>query len=126
MEKSHGRHEVSLPSDGFKVEDLEMLRHSCKSAKQIKCELGISPGLLIKWRLIPKRSQSGSNSGNRSQRFGEVQNGDLQNITRTISSNEGKRFPSKRKTFLPKTAEVRFHADHEREFSVKRMCKIQR
>jgi hypothetical protein len=58
-------------------------------------------------RLIPKRPQSGSNSGNRSQRAGEVQNGDSQNITRTISGNEGKRFPKKRTLFLPKTAEVR-------------------
>jgi transposase len=34
----------------FKLEALEMLKHSGKSAGQIERELGITPGLLVKWR----------------------------------------------------------------------------
>ncbi len=35
----------------FKLEALELLRHSGKSAGQIERELGITPGLLVKWRM---------------------------------------------------------------------------
>ncbi len=34
----------------FKVEALELLRRGEKSAGQIERELGITPGLLVKWR----------------------------------------------------------------------------
>ncbi len=34
----------------FKLESLELLKQSEKSAGQIERELGITPGLLIKWR----------------------------------------------------------------------------
>jgi transposase len=34
----------------FKLEALEMLKRSDKSAGQIERELGITPGLLVKWR----------------------------------------------------------------------------
>jgi transposase-like protein len=34
----------------FKLEALEMLKRSGKSAGQIERELGITPGLLVKWR----------------------------------------------------------------------------
>ena len=34
----------------FKLEALELLKQSEKSAGQIERELGITPGLLIKWR----------------------------------------------------------------------------
>jgi transposase len=39
----------SYPEE-FKLEALEMLRNSGKSAGQIERELGITPGLLGKWR----------------------------------------------------------------------------
>jgi transposase len=34
----------------FKLEALEMLKRSGKSAGQIERELGITPGLLVKWK----------------------------------------------------------------------------
>ncbi len=34
----------------FKLEALELLRRGDKSASQIERELGITPGLLVKWR----------------------------------------------------------------------------
>jgi transposase len=35
----------------FKLEALELLRSSGKSAGQVERELGITPGLLLKWRM---------------------------------------------------------------------------
>lgn len=47
----------------FKVEALELLRSSGKSAGQIERELGITPGLLGKWRAkyqaVEKRGERG-------------------------------------------------------------------
>ncbi len=37
-------------SQEFKLEALELLKHGEKSAGQIERELGITPGLLVKWR----------------------------------------------------------------------------
>ncbi len=34
----------------FKIEALELLKRGDKSASQIERELGITPGLLVKWR----------------------------------------------------------------------------
>ena len=34
----------------FKLEALELLKSSGKTARQIERELGITPGLLVKWR----------------------------------------------------------------------------
>ena len=38
-------------SQEFKLEALELLRRGDKSAGQIERELGITPGLLVKWRV---------------------------------------------------------------------------
>lgn len=47
----------------FKLEALELLKKSGKSAGQIERELGITPGLLVKWKAryqaIAKRGESG-------------------------------------------------------------------
>ena len=37
-------------TDEFKREALELLKSSGKSAKQLERELGITPGMLLKWR----------------------------------------------------------------------------
>lgn len=37
-------------TDAFKLEALALLRQGPKSAGQIERELGITPGLLVKWR----------------------------------------------------------------------------
>jgi transposase len=38
-------------ADEFKLEALELLKRGDKSAGQIERELGITPGLLVKWRV---------------------------------------------------------------------------
>jgi transposase-like protein len=37
-------------AEEFKLEALELLKSSGKSAGQIERDLGITPGLLVKWR----------------------------------------------------------------------------
>jgi transposase-like protein len=44
-----GRKYRTYPKE-FKLEALEMLKRSGKSAGQIERELGITPGLLVEWR----------------------------------------------------------------------------
>jgi transposase len=43
----------------FKLEALELLNHSGKSAGEIERELGITPGLLVKWRARYQILQNG-------------------------------------------------------------------
>lgn len=45
--------------DEFKLEVLEMLKTSGKSAAQIERELGITPGLVVKWRDRYQAKQTG-------------------------------------------------------------------
>jgi transposase len=50
----------------FKLEALEMLKRSGKSAGQIERELGITPGLLVKWRAryqVIQRGEQGVDLG---------------------------------------------------------------
>ena len=37
-------------TEEFKMETLELLKNSGKKARQIERDLGITPGLLVKWR----------------------------------------------------------------------------
>ena len=52
-----------LGAPEFKLEALELLRNSGKSAGQVERELGITPGLLVKWRAkyqaVEKRGEGG-------------------------------------------------------------------
>lgn len=43
----------------FKLEALELLKNSAKSAGQIERELGITPGLLVKWKARYQAIQDG-------------------------------------------------------------------
>jgi len=43
----------------FKLEALELLKRSGKSAGQIERELGITPGLLVKWKARYQAKQKG-------------------------------------------------------------------
>jgi transposase-like protein len=43
----------------FKLEALELLKHGGKSAGAIERELGITPGLLVKWRARYQVIQAG-------------------------------------------------------------------
>ena len=42
-------HDRQYPEE-FKLEALELLKNSGKTARQIERDLGITPGLLVKWR----------------------------------------------------------------------------
>lgn len=46
-------------TDEFKLEALELLQSSGKSAGQIERDLGITPGLLVKWRYRYQAKQKG-------------------------------------------------------------------
>jgi transposase len=50
-------------SQEFKLEALELLKRGDKSAGQLERELGITPGLLVKWRaryqILEKEGQTG-------------------------------------------------------------------
>jgi transposase len=48
--------------DEFKIEALELLKHSDKSAAQIEKELGITPGLLVKWKVRFQIKERADNS----------------------------------------------------------------
>jgi len=58
----------SYPEE-FKLEALEMLKHSGKSAGQIERELGITPGLLGKWRARYQIVQNGTQGTGREARL---------------------------------------------------------
>lgn len=45
--------------DEFKLEVLELLKSSGKSSRQIERELGITPGLVVKWRDRYQAKQKG-------------------------------------------------------------------
>ena len=44
------KREYRTYTEEFKLEALELLKSSGKSARQIERDLGITPGLLVKWR----------------------------------------------------------------------------
>lgn len=46
-------------TDEFKLEALELVQSSGKSAGQIERDLGITPGLLVKWRYRYQAKQKG-------------------------------------------------------------------
>jgi transposase len=46
-------------TEEFKLEALELLKRGDKSAGQIERELGITPGLLVKWRARYQAIQTG-------------------------------------------------------------------
>jgi|GEM_PF-923287 len=50
MEIRHGQEELREYSREFELEALELLKKGDKSAVQIGQELGVMPGLLVKWR----------------------------------------------------------------------------
>jgi len=50
-------------AEEFKLEALEMLKQGGKSASEIERDLGITPGLLTKWRARYQTSLPDKNSG---------------------------------------------------------------
>ena len=60
----------------FKLEALELLKRGEKSAGEIERQLGITPGLLVKWRARYQVIQGGAGSATGAERLGRSQGGD--------------------------------------------------
>jgi transposase len=95
----------------FKLEALEMLKYSGKSAGQIERELGITPGLLHKWRNRYQILENGSQPARIGPSDLEEAKAEIRRLRRELSAAEKEReILKKRSTFSPeKTAEVCLH-----------------
>jgi transposase len=75
----------------FKLEALEMLRHSGKSAGQIERELGITPGLLTKWRARYQIIQNGAQEVKLGPSDMEEAKAEIRRLQRELSAVEEER-----------------------------------
>ena len=75
----------------FKLEALEMLKHSGKSAGQIERELGITPGLLVKWRARYQILQNGVERARIVPSDLEEAKAEIRRLQRELSATEEER-----------------------------------
>jgi transposase len=75
----------------FKVEALEMLKHSGKNAGQIERELGITPGLLGKWRARYQIIQNGTQEARIGPSDLEEAKAEIRRLQRELSAVEEER-----------------------------------
>ena len=75
----------------FKVEALEMLKHSGKSAGEIERELGITPGLLVKWRARYQILQNEGEPGQIGPSDLEGAKAEIRRLQRKLSETEEER-----------------------------------
>ena len=75
----------------FKLEALEMLKHSGKSSGQIERELGITPGLLGKWRARYQIIQNGSQEARIVPSDLEEAKAEIRRLQRELSAVEEER-----------------------------------
>ena len=110
----------------FKLEALELLKRGDKSAGEIERQLGITPGLLVKWRAQVPGDPRGTSSAAGTERPGRSQGGDPSLAARAVGGRGGARDPKKSAEHLltKKRMKYAFMAAHEQEFSLKRMCKV--
>jgi transposase len=80
----------SYPKE-FKLEALEMLKHSGKSAGQIERELGITPGLLGKWRARYQIIQNGTQETRIGPSDMEQARAEIRRLQRELSAVEEER-----------------------------------
>jgi transposase len=80
----------SYPEE-FKLEALEMLRNSGKSAGQIERELGITPGLLGKWRARYQIIQNGAQGTKIVPSDLEAAKAEIRRLERELSAVEEER-----------------------------------
>ncbi len=95
----------------FKIEALELLKRGDKNASQIERELGITPGLLVKWR---KRYQILEREGQATHIAPsdlESAQAEIRRLQRELAGVEEEReILKKRSIFSPeKTDEICFH-----------------
>lgn len=75
----------------FKLEALEMLAHSGKSAGQIERELGITPGLLGKWKARYQILQNGTQEARIGPSDLEEAKAEIHRLQRELSAVEEER-----------------------------------
>jgi transposase len=75
----------------FKLEALEILRHSGKSAAQIEKELGITPGLLNKWRVRYQITQNGTQPAKLGPSDMEEARAEIRRLQRELAAAEEER-----------------------------------
>jgi len=75
----------------FKLEALEMLKYSGKSAGQIERELGITPGLLHKWRVRYQILQNGAERAKIVPSDIEEAKAEIRRLQRELSAAEEER-----------------------------------
>jgi transposase len=80
----------SYPEE-FKLEALEMLRSSGKSAGQIERELGITPGLLGKWRARYQIIENGTQAARIVPSDMEAAKAEIRRLQRELSAVEEER-----------------------------------
>lgn len=80
----------SYPEE-FKLEALEMLKHGGKSAGQIERELGITPGLLGKWRARYQITQDGTSGAKIVPSDLEEAKAEIRRLQRELSAVEEER-----------------------------------
>ena len=111
----------------FKLEALELLKRGDKSASQVEQELGITPGLLVKWMsAIPDSGKRRTTITNRTKRYRSSQGRDSTIAAKAGRSRGRARNPKKSSQYLltKKRMKYKFMSEHEDEFSVKRMCHV--
>ncbi len=74
----------------FKLEALELLRRGGKSASEIERELGITPGLLVKWRARYQVIQ-GEKTARLAPSDLESAKGEIQRLRRELAETEEER-----------------------------------
>jgi transposase len=75
----------------FKLEALEMLKTSGKSAGQIERELGITPGLLTKWRARFQIIQNGSEPAHLGPQDLDAANAEIRRLKRALAASDEER-----------------------------------
>ena len=95
----------------FKLEALELLKSSDKSAGKIERELGITPGLLLKWRARHQALRKNGQEVSLEPSDLEAARAEIRRLKRELSEVEEEReILKKRSTFSPREAhEIRVH-----------------
>jgi transposase len=76
---------------GFKLEALELLKRGEKSASEIERELGITPGLLVKWRARYQVIQDGEREARLGPSDLEGAKAEIRRLQRELSAAEEER-----------------------------------
>ncbi|MEP6896789.1 MAG: IS3 family transposase [Chloroflexota bacterium] len=113
-------------TEEFKLEALELLKSSGKSAGQIERDLGITPGLVVKWRDRYQVISQGDTQARLEASDFEAAKREIKRLqSRLAEVEEEREILKKNQHFLPeKPMRYKFIREHRQEYSVKRMCQV--